>query len=154
MEMMPVESSNIQAIGFDSGSLRVRFRDGSEYDYADVTQGQHAAFLDAPSKGKWLNEFVIGRSGRKTQPTIALREPRKPARRDMFHGSMDEQAESTIIHSTQAEGCCGVALNAGALSGKLDNAESFTCPKCGAEYKPKAFGPLVSWEYQIDAVVF
>lgn len=51
------------------------------------------------------------------------------------------------FHTTQAEGCCKKHLNNASLTGKLDNAESFECPKCGALYLPKVFGPMMLWEY-------
>lgn len=61
MELIPVESSNIAAIGWESGLLRVRFKDGVEYEYPDVSDTAHAALMAAPSKGRWLREWRTGK---------------------------------------------------------------------------------------------
>lgn len=54
--MRPVTSSNIAAVGYDAErrELRVRFRGGSEYAYADVPADVAAALVDAPSVGGYL----------------------------------------------------------------------------------------------------
>jgi hypothetical protein len=57
---IPVESSNIAAVGFDAreddetvGTLYVRFKNGGEFAYYDVPAEKYDAFLDAESKGKF-----------------------------------------------------------------------------------------------------
>ncbi len=58
-----VESSNIDMIGYDqdSSQLHVRFKSGAEYVYDEVPVAVHEEFLDADSKGKFLNERIKGR---------------------------------------------------------------------------------------------
>ena len=68
MERIPVESSNIQAIGYDpvTGVMEVEFgRDvypgypyNRVYQYFDVPVEVHQALMDAGSHGKYLYEFV------------------------------------------------------------------------------------------------
>lgn len=60
MEFIPVESSNIAAVGFDAraddttiGTLYVRFKNGGEFAYYDVPAEKYDAFLDSESKGKF-----------------------------------------------------------------------------------------------------
>jgi len=53
-------SSNIQAIGFDHGVLRVVFHSGSTYDYDDVPEEVFQQFLAASSKGKYFAANVRG----------------------------------------------------------------------------------------------
>ena len=89
MELTAVESSNIAAIGYEAGILRVRFRDGAEYDYAGVTQAQHLAFLAAESKGRWLNEFIVLRSGRRISSA-----PDKPVDMMIREAKAANEAES------------------------------------------------------------
>ena len=62
MDMKPVESSNIAAIGYESETLRVRFKDGKEYEYSCVTSEQHAELMAAESKGRWLSQFRRGKT--------------------------------------------------------------------------------------------
>lgn len=58
--MLPVDSSNIQAIGYDSdnATLRIVFNDGSEYEYYDVPQYEFDSFYAAESKGKYGHQNI------------------------------------------------------------------------------------------------
>lgn len=140
MTMTLVESSNIAAIGFADGLMRVAFKNGNEYEYPGVTAEQHAAVMVADSKGRAINALVAELAG-----VVALKRTGKDSL---------QVAEDTPIHSTQAEGCCGKHLNKASLSGALDTLDPFSCPKCGTEYKATAHGPLMLWEAQVDVLVF
>jgi hypothetical protein len=59
--MINVDSSNISAIGYEDGTLRVRFTDGSEYDYYGVLQNVFQDFLQSDSKGTFLHQNIKGR---------------------------------------------------------------------------------------------
>lgn len=63
MERTPVTSSTIRAIGYDSDSqtLEVEFNHGSVYQYAGVPQSEHEGFMNADSKGQFLNANIKGR---------------------------------------------------------------------------------------------
>lgn len=60
MEMIPVESSNISAIGYDSESaiLRIEFNSGAVYDYYDVPEHVHDELMAADSKGQYAHQNV------------------------------------------------------------------------------------------------
>lgn len=60
--MVAVVSTNITAIGYDGINqvLLVDFHTGSRYRYAQVPQGVFEAFLQADSKGQFLNYQVKG----------------------------------------------------------------------------------------------
>ncbi len=60
MEMTPVNSSNILAIGYDpdSATLTIAFKGGSEYEYYDVPQHEFDNFLAADSKGKYGHQNI------------------------------------------------------------------------------------------------
>lgn len=63
MEMMPVSSTNIAAIGYDQDSqtLRVEFRNGGTYDYFDVPETEYNSFISASSHGQYLAKNIKGR---------------------------------------------------------------------------------------------
>ena len=58
-DLVPVDSSNVEGIGYDADSrvLRVRFRNGSAYRYEDVPPELHAAILSADSVGRAVSKL-------------------------------------------------------------------------------------------------
>lgn len=61
-EMIYVDSSNIESIGYDDGDreLHVRFLSGALYIYHDVPRPIFDDLLQASSKGSFLNREVKG----------------------------------------------------------------------------------------------
>jgi hypothetical protein len=141
MEMKPVDSSNIAAIGWEADKLCVRFKDGAEYEYPGVTEKQYADLMAAPSKGRALNGLIALRAG------VTLKSAKRA-----------EPSAGGPIHTSQAEGCCRKLINNASLSGVLDKllreGKPFECGKCGTEYHAKAHGPLILWEASCDVLVF
>ena len=62
MNLIPVKSSSIAAIGYDPDSLTLRlaFRSGGIYDYYGVPPQIADQFLHAASKGKYYSMFIKG----------------------------------------------------------------------------------------------
>jgi hypothetical protein len=62
MEMQPVESSNIKAIGHDpeTSTLRVEFKNGGIYEFPASAE-DHAALMASPSKGKHFYKHFRGK---------------------------------------------------------------------------------------------
>ncbi len=60
MEMVPVDSSHIMAVGYDpdQARLEIEFKDGSAYEYYDVSQYIYDEFLLAESKGKYAHKNI------------------------------------------------------------------------------------------------
>lgn len=60
MNMVRVVSSNIEAVGYDEGRLilTVRFKNGSVYEYYEVSNEIFEGLLLADSVGKFHNEYV------------------------------------------------------------------------------------------------
>lgn len=60
MEMQPVESSNLAAVGYNSNNqtLRIRFNDGSLYEYSGVPNSIYNGLLSAPSKGRYFDQNI------------------------------------------------------------------------------------------------
>jgi len=63
VEWSAVLSTNIDMIGYDeeNSELHVRFNSGAEYVYNEVPPAVYQEFLDAESKGRYLNERIKGR---------------------------------------------------------------------------------------------
>ena len=61
-EMIYVDSSNIEAIGYDDEGqeLHVRFLTGTSYIYHGVPRQKFDDLMQAPSKGSFLNREVKG----------------------------------------------------------------------------------------------
>lgn len=59
MNMQPVQSSNIRAIGYDPSTrdMEVHFRSGARYRYHGVDADAHEAFLNSPEEGSHGKHF-------------------------------------------------------------------------------------------------
>lgn len=67
MKMVPVQSSNVKAIGYDPATLamHVQFRSGATYHHNGVLPRDHKAFMDASSKGShYAGNFKGKHTGR------------------------------------------------------------------------------------------
>ena len=63
-EMHYVDSSTVEAIGYDEGAqeLHVRFvRSGHTYVYFNVERWVFDEFMQSDSKGTYLNQHIVGR---------------------------------------------------------------------------------------------
>lgn len=60
IEMVPVESAAISAIGHDlkSKTLRLQFSSGGTYDYRGVAAQKHKEMMAAASKGSFYHAFI------------------------------------------------------------------------------------------------
>ena len=63
MEMIPVNSSAISAIGYDSQTSRmnIEFQQGDTYYYCNVPQQIFVNFLNAYSKGRYYDQYIKDR---------------------------------------------------------------------------------------------
>lgn len=61
MERVAVQSSMIQAVGYDAQTrvLEVAFNSGHVYRYTQVPPTQYAGLLAADSKGAYMHEHII-----------------------------------------------------------------------------------------------
>lgn len=62
MQMTPVESSNVKAVGYDPDTrvMRIEFHSGGIYDHSDVPASDHQIFMAAGSKGKHYHRHIRG----------------------------------------------------------------------------------------------
>ena len=60
MKRMPVQSSNLAAVGYDSrcNLLEVEFHNGSVYRYFDVPRNVMRSLMQAQSKGGFFNSYI------------------------------------------------------------------------------------------------
>ena len=61
MELKEVLSSNIKRIGYDDKCLLVEYMSGAMYKYKDVPRSVYKQFLEAESKGRFMNSEVKGK---------------------------------------------------------------------------------------------
>ena len=56
-EMKPVQSSNVESVGYDvdSQTVYVKFLDGKMYTYKGVPEPDYLGLLSAPSVGSYLH---------------------------------------------------------------------------------------------------
>lgn len=61
-EMNYVDSSNVEAIGYDPDTreLHVQFIKSGHYVYLDVEEWVFSEFMQAESKGQYLNQSIKG----------------------------------------------------------------------------------------------
>ena len=67
IEMIPVDSTNISAVGYDglTQKLRVEFKRGQLYEYSGVEAPVFDSFLRAPSKGVFFASQIAKRDAQK-----------------------------------------------------------------------------------------
>lgn len=58
--MTPVDSTNLESVGYDGTNLFVRFKNGSIYVYIHVPESLYRELLNAKSKGKFLGKYIKG----------------------------------------------------------------------------------------------
>ena len=58
MTMIPVDSTDLSSVGYESGTLYVRFHSGGLYSYDNVPVSVFDELLYADSKGKYFNQFI------------------------------------------------------------------------------------------------
>lgn len=60
MEMIPVDSTDLEEIGYDAdtNTLVIEFKRGNVYKYNDVPQAVYDGLMSADSVGKYFNQFI------------------------------------------------------------------------------------------------
>lgn len=63
MEMIPVSSSAIRAVGYDAATRRMKitFIEGHTYDFCNVPEPVFVALLRSASKGRYYNDYIKDR---------------------------------------------------------------------------------------------
>ena len=58
MQLIPVNSSNVVAIGYENGNIEVQFHNGSVYRYPNCSESLFREFLSSSSKGSFVHQFL------------------------------------------------------------------------------------------------
>ncbi len=60
MNMIPVNSSDLAAVGYDAATstLRISFNSGGLYEYYNVPSHIHQGLMSAPSHGKYFHQHI------------------------------------------------------------------------------------------------
>lgn len=60
MERVPVSSSNLNSVGYDSASqtLEIEFNSGSIYQYFNVPSSIYQGLINASSHGQYFSQFI------------------------------------------------------------------------------------------------
>lgn len=61
VEMIPVNSTAIRAVGYDGSTLTVEFHSGRVYDHPHVPYPVYAGLMQASSKGAYYNQHIRGK---------------------------------------------------------------------------------------------
>ncbi|MBQ6627966.1 MAG: KTSC domain-containing protein [Methanobrevibacter sp.] len=61
MELKEVVSSNITNVGYENDTLFVKYKSGATYKYKNFPQELYESFLEAESKGRFMNTEVKGK---------------------------------------------------------------------------------------------
>ncbi|MDR3595150.1 KTSC domain-containing protein [Clostridium sp.] len=57
MNLRPVSSSRMNAVGWENNTMYIRFKNGSVYAYMNVSESQYTDFINSPSLGSALAQF-------------------------------------------------------------------------------------------------
>ncbi|MDA2245443.1 KTSC domain-containing protein [Bacillus thuringiensis] len=57
MERQPVSSSRMSSVGWENDVLEIQFKDGSIYQYFDVSHSEYISFINSPSLGSALSRL-------------------------------------------------------------------------------------------------
>lgn len=62
IEMIPIVSTHLTEVGYDevSETLRVKFYNGTLYEYHNVPKSIFTSLMDAASPGRFFHRFVRG----------------------------------------------------------------------------------------------
>ncbi len=58
MQMIPVSSSNLAAVGYENGILHVRFNSGALYQYTGVPASIYQNLMNAASHGSYFAAHI------------------------------------------------------------------------------------------------
>ncbi len=63
MVMAPVSSSNLESVGYENGTLYIRFRKGGLYAYYNVPEPIYKGLMMASSHGRYFHAYIKGQYG-------------------------------------------------------------------------------------------
>jgi hypothetical protein len=80
--------------------------------------------------------------------------PEPPLMRVLKEGEIPKPPGAKMLQSIEEGKCCPKLFQKEARTGTLDEANLWTCPKCGVEYKPTVInGAMRHWTAQVYAIL-
>ena len=61
MNLITVSSTNISSIGYENGTLYIKFKTSGIYAYDNVPQSVYEGLMSSGSHGKYFRDFIKGR---------------------------------------------------------------------------------------------
>lgn len=58
MNMIPVTSTDLASVGYENGTLYIRFNSGGLYSYSNVPFSIYNDLLNADSKGQFFHRYI------------------------------------------------------------------------------------------------
>ncbi|SDN14162.1 KTSC domain-containing protein [Acetanaerobacterium elongatum] len=58
MLMHPVSSSDLSSVGYENGTLVIRFNSGGTYQYTGVPLSVYQGLMNAPSHGQYFHAYI------------------------------------------------------------------------------------------------
>lgn len=125
IDLTPVESSNIAAIGFDlvdpemgDGELYVQFKTGHTFRFFQVPRERYKAFMDASSKGGYFSRFIRKKyHGEKLEdePQKSLEDRLEDTEYDPYGMPLPKRVDGVKVKRTDERTCgrCGVKFTVG-----------------------------------------
>jgi len=152
----------VRSIGYaaEYRLLRVVFKDCSDpahdsvYDGPDVSPELHAALMASKSKGRFIRQYLQHRLFRCGAPDPIIVPDDAAATPET--ASADPHARNgdarSKLQTYEPDDCCPIAK--AIESGRLDDKDSWTCPKCGMEWKCEIGEAIRHWSPKPVIVIF
>ena len=155
MNLTPVESSHIAAIGYLEAErvLLVRYKDGSLYAFLDWLPALYVELMASRSKGR----FMMGR----IWPSILIAKGVMPTEAGIraIRGTVAEPGGNAApspgplnVIDEDADKCCHKTLNAMFARG-IDQRLSAECSDCGTQFWPEKIGECCYWRIKSNVAI-
>ncbi len=125
MQMTPIESSNVKAVGWEMGELWVEFANGT-YRYFNVSQDTFEAFLAAESKGGFFQKQIRGSYAYEKIPDVQTIAVQLRTQQERCHALIDalppgpQQTEAQRFFAYRVQRACDNATAAFAKGDQLE----------------------------------
>lgn len=60
MNMISVSSSDLASVGYENGTLYIRFHSGGLYAYSNVPESIYVGLMSAGSHGRYFHTYIKG----------------------------------------------------------------------------------------------
>jgi hypothetical protein len=61
MDRQRVSSTDLSSVGYENGTLEIRFRSGGTYQYSGVPESVYHSLMNSSSKGRYFGRYIKGK---------------------------------------------------------------------------------------------